>query len=73
MGVVARLLRKVAHELAETVRWGATRGAVAQATSNPRGTSGIPPSIAGAMAIGEGRRLGAEANEGSITDSAEGD
>jgi hypothetical protein len=73
MGVAARLLRKIANELAETVRWGATRGAVAQATSINRGTSGIPPSIAGAIAIGEGRRLGAEANEGAITDSAERD
>jgi hypothetical protein len=63
---VGRFFRFVGHQIAETIRFGGEPGGIAQSTG--RGAGGVPKSVAGAMAAGAGRRVGAEANEGSITE-----
>jgi hypothetical protein len=63
---IGRFLRAVGDEIAGTIRWGGERGGIAQSTG--RGDMGVGKGIAGAMAAGAGKRIGAEANEGALTE-----
>jgi hypothetical protein len=68
LATVGRVLRAVGREVAETIRWGAPRAAIGRSLNQGENVANDPTSIGGAIAVGEGRRSGTEANEGATTD-----
>lgn len=68
VGFAWRALRRIGHEIAETIRFGAEPIAIARTVGGTRQGESISPAIGGALAVGAGQRFGEEATEGSVSE-----